>query len=78
MLIIIYLQSIKIINLMANKQQKTVMDILEPYHKQIQQAIPGNRLFNTYTFKSQIGIMKGHLFCALHSIPAEQFGEFLK
>lgn len=66
-------QSTKIINLMANKQQKTVMDILEPYHKQIQQAIPGNRLFNTYTFKSQIGIMKGHLFCALHSIPAEQF-----
>jgi len=43
MLILIYLQSIKIINLMANKQQKTVMDILEPYHKQIQQAIPGNR-----------------------------------
>lgn len=78
MLILIYLQSIKIINLMANKQQKTVMDILEPYHTQIQLAIPGNRLFNTYTFKSQIGIMKGHIFCALHSIPAEQFGELFK
>lgn len=78
MLIFIYLQSIKIIKLMANKQQKTVMEILEPYYNQIQLAIPGNRLFNTYTFKSQIGIMKGHIFCALHSIPAEQFGELFK
>ncbi|XP_025202207.1 transcription-associated protein 1-like [Melanaphis sacchari] len=66
-------QSIKIINLMANKQQKTIVDILEPYHKQIQLAIPGNRLFDSYTFKSQIGIMKGHIFCALHSISLEQF-----
>lgn len=75
LLILIYLQSIKIINLMARKQQKSVLDILEPYHKQIQLAIPGNRLFDTYTFKSQIGMMKGHLFCALHSIPTEQFGK---
>lgn len=60
---------------MARKQQKSVLDILEPYHKQIQLAIPGNRLFDTYTFKSQIGMMKGHLFCALHSIPTEQFGK---
>lgn len=66
-------QSIKIINLMAKKQQKSVLDTLEPYHKQIQLAIPGNRLFDTYTFKSQIGIMKGHIFCALNSIPTEQF-----
>ncbi|XP_029341770.1 transformation/transcription domain-associated protein isoform X2 [Acyrthosiphon pisum] len=66
-------QSIKIINLMAKQQQKSVSDILEPYYKQIQLAIPGNRLFDTYTFKSQIGMMKGHIFCALHSIPTEQF-----
>jgi hypothetical protein len=63
---------------MANKQKRPVVDILEPYHKQIQLAIPGNRLFDTYTFKSQIGMMKGHIFCALHSIPTEQFGELFK
>jgi len=39
---------------MAKKQQKSILDTLEPYHKQIQLAIPGNRLFDTYTFKSQI------------------------
>jgi len=60
---------------MANKQQKSVSDTLEPYYKHIQQAIPGNRLFDTYTFKSQIGIMKGHIFCALNSIPTEQLGK---
>jgi len=60
---------------MAKKQQKPVSYILEPYHKQIQLSIPGNRLFDTYTFKTQIGIMKGHIFCAMNFIPTPQFGK---
>lgn len=60
---------------MAEKQEKTVLKILEPFYEYFNLAIPGNRLFHTYTFKSQIGIMKGHIFCTLHSIPLEHFGE---
>lgn len=59
---------------MAEKQGKTILDILEPFYGYFKSTIPGNQLFHTYTFKSQIGIMKGHIFCALHSIPLEQFG----
>lgn len=62
------------VSLMAEKQGKTVLKILEPFYEYFKSSIPGNRLFHTYTFKSQIGIMKGHIFCALNSIPLEQFG----
>lgn len=68
------LQSMKLICFIAEKQEQTVLQILTPFCKHIISAIPGNRLFTTYTFKSQMGIMKGHIFCALHSIPAEKLG----
>lgn len=57
---------------MARQQQMTIPGILEPYYEDIKMIIPGNKLFNTYTFKNQIGIMKGHIFCTLYSIPAEK------
>lgn len=72
----IYLQSIKLIKLIAKNQNKTVNAVLKPYFKHFKSAIPGKRLFNTYTYKSQMGIMKGHIFCALNSIPAKQLGWF--
>lgn len=59
---------------MAKNEQQTVLAILEPYYEYIKLLIPGNRLFNTYTYKSQMGIMKGHIFCALYSFPAEKLG----
>lgn len=71
------LQSIKLIYLIAEKQSQTVLQILKPFCKYIKSIIPGNRLFNTYTFKSQMGIMKGHIFCAFNFIPAEKLGWFI-
>lgn len=68
------IQSTEMVCLMAERQGKTVLEILEPFNEYFKLAVPGNRLFHTYTFKSQIGIMKGHIFCALHCIPLEQFG----
>lgn len=65
------------VDFMAKKQKKTIMAILEPYHKHIKLKIPGKQLFNTYTFKTQIGIMKAHLFCTLNSISAEKLGKFI-
>lgn len=62
------------IDLMANKQHSTVSKMLKPYYKVIRSFIPGKRLFSTYTFKSQVGIMKGHIFCTLYSIPAKKLG----
>lgn len=62
------------INSMANQYQTTVFNILISQHKLLKLSIPGKRLFNTYTFKSQMGIMKGHIFCALYKIPAEKLG----
>lgn len=62
---------------MAKKQKKTVMAVLEPYQKYIKLKIPGKQLFNTYTFKSQMGIMKAHLFCTLNSINADKLGKFI-
>lgn len=59
---------------MATQQESTVSNILKPFYKYLRVSIPGKRLFNTYTFKSQIGIMKAHIFCALHSIPAKKLG----
>lgn len=59
---------------MAKQQQMTIPSILEPYYEYIKMIIPGNKLFNTYTFKNQIGIMKGHIFCSQYSIPAEKLG----
>lgn len=59
---------------MAKQQQMSIASILEPYYEDIKMIIPGNKLFNTYTFKNQIGIMKGHIFCTLYSIPAEKLG----
>ncbi|VVC36854.1 Hypothetical protein CINCED_3A003660 [Cinara cedri] len=61
--------SIRMVTCIAEKQQKLVSDILIPYHEHFNLAIPGYRLFNTYTYKSQMGIMKGHIFCMLFSIP---------
>lgn len=59
---------------MAKNEQKTVLTILEPYNEHIKSLIPGNKLFNTYTYKTQMGIMKGHIFCASYSFPAEKLG----
>lgn len=64
------------VNLIAQIQQKKVLDILKPYIDYIKLKIPGKQLFNTYTFKTQIGIMKGHIYCALFSIPLETFGNY--
>lgn len=60
---------------MAELRQRLVMDILKPFYEYIQLHIPGKRLFNKYTFKSQIGIMKGHIFFSLFSIPSEKLGK---
>lgn len=65
------------IDFVAKKEQKTISDILKPHDNRIKSIIPGKRLFNTYSYKSQMGIMKGHIFCALHCIPAEKLGETL-
>lgn len=63
------------IHLIARRQKKSVAEVLEPYFEHFKSAIPGEQLFNKYTFKSQIGIMRGHLFCAMFSIPAEVLGK---
>jgi len=63
---------------MAKKEQITVSDILKPYNEHIQSTIPGKCLFNTYTYKSQMGIMKGHIFYALHCIPANKLGKLFQ
>lgn len=62
---------------MATQQQSTVANILTPFYEYLKVSIPGKRLFNTYTFKSQLGIMKAHTFCLLSSIPSIQLGELL-
>lgn len=59
---------------MASNQQLTVKNMLKPFYKIIKKLIPGKRLFNAYDFNSQVGIMKGHIFCTLYSIPAKKLG----
>jgi len=61
---------------MATKEQKVVLDILTLYNDNIKLSIPGRQFFYQYTYKSQMGIMKGHIFYALHNIPAGILGEF--
>lgn len=60
---------------MARIEQTSVSDIFISYHENFRSAIPGNELFSKYTFKTQLGIMKGHIFCSLFGIFPNEFGK---
>lgn len=60
---------------MSTIEKKHVSDMLISYHEHFSLAIPGNQTFNRYTFKSQLGIMKGHIFCSLFGIGPKNIGK---